>query len=253
MTQRAELVLEAANKVIESRYSDRLQARTGRLHEVGMDRILALLTQTDALEGSPASLTAILGVIDGMRDTLAGDAARRAVASSMGTAARGMIASAALGQRVYLTGLGVDGIRIPVLQPDRYLVGQLSRIRDLDASTLDRLESVVREGFRRGQSVQSLTKALEQAGDISRGRARFLARNETGNLASAVAKRTQQNLGIREYLWMTSEDSRVRSSHSQRHRMRFSWDSPPSGGHPGEDFGCRCRARPIVPSRRSQR
>ena len=22
----------------------------------------------------------------------------------------------------------------------------------------------------------------------------------------------------------------------------FSWDSPPEGGHPGEDYGCRCEA-----------
>ena len=44
------------------------------------------------------------------------------------------------------------------------------------------------------------------------------------------------------YTWRTVQDSKVRSSHADRDGKVFSWTDPPEGGHPGEDFGCRCWA-----------
>lgn len=44
------------------------------------------------------------------------------------------------------------------------------------------------------------------------------------------------------YRWRTSEDERVRPEHAARHGRIFSWVYPPAGGHPGEDYGCRCWA-----------
>lgn len=56
-----------------------------------------------------------------------------------------------------------------------------------------------------------------------------------------------------QYIWRTAGDSKVRSSHAERDGKIFSWDNPPEGGHPGEDFGCRCTAEPVkvpVPKRK---
>ncbi|MCI5060219.1 MAG: peptidoglycan-binding protein [Alphaproteobacteria bacterium] len=50
-----------------------------------------------------------------------------------------------------------------------------------------------------------------------------------------------------KYIWRTVGDGNVRHTHSAREGRTFSWDTPPEGGHPGEDFGCRCWAEPIVP------
>jgi predicted kinase len=44
------------------------------------------------------------------------------------------------------------------------------------------------------------------------------------------------------YRWRTEEDERVRPEHAKRHGRLFSWNYPPEGGHPGEDFNCRCEA-----------
>lgn len=52
------------------------------------------------------------------------------------------------------------------------------------------------------------------------------------------AKENPQNY----YIWRTEEDDRVRSSHAQREGQIFAWDEPPEGGHPGEDYNCRCVA-----------
>jgi len=48
------------------------------------------------------------------------------------------------------------------------------------------------------------------------------------------------------YVWVTRGDDRVRPSHAENNGKIFSWDDPPTTGHPGEDFGCRCVARPLL-------
>lgn len=53
----------------------------------------------------------------------------------------------------------------------------------------------------------------------------------------------QKAMGIEFYVWTTQHDARVRGSHAERDDKIFRWDSPPDGGHPSQDFGCRCYAR----------
>ena len=48
------------------------------------------------------------------------------------------------------------------------------------------------------------------------------------------------------YIWRTRNDGKVRSSHADREGQVFAWDDPPVGGHPGEDYNCRCRAEPLA-------
>ncbi|MBO9411760.1 MULTISPECIES: phage minor head protein [unclassified Ruegeria] len=49
------------------------------------------------------------------------------------------------------------------------------------------------------------------------------------------------------YIWRTRRDGKVRSAHAEREGQIFSWDNPPEGGHPREDYGCRCTAEPYLP------
>lgn len=37
----------------------------------------------------------------------------------------------------------------------------------------------------------------------------------------------------------------MRLSHALNDGQIFSWESPPPTLHPGEDYGCRCRAEPV--------
>jgi len=46
------------------------------------------------------------------------------------------------------------------------------------------------------------------------------------------------------YVWRSVGDSRTRSEHAERDGKVFQWDNPPEGGHPGDDYGCRCFADP---------
>lgn len=49
------------------------------------------------------------------------------------------------------------------------------------------------------------------------------------------------------YVWSTVGDHKVRDSHAARDGEVFSWSDPPEGGHPGEDYGCRCTAEEYIP------
>ena len=55
----------------------------------------------------------------------------------------------------------------------------------------------------------------------------------------------QMAMGIDFYVWSTQHDSRVRADHADRDDEIFRWDTPPEGGHPTQDFGCRCHAQPL--------
>lgn len=55
----------------------------------------------------------------------------------------------------------------------------------------------------------------------------------------------QEAMGIEFYVWATQHDARVRGTHADRDDKIFRWDTPPDGGHPSQDFGCRCYARPL--------
>lgn len=51
----------------------------------------------------------------------------------------------------------------------------------------------------------------------------------------------------RRYIWRSVKDDKARHSHTARDGQIFLWDRPPKGGHPGEDYNCRCWAEPLVP------
>lgn len=56
----------------------------------------------------------------------------------------------------------------------------------------------------------------------------------------------QQAYGLRRYIWRSQDDDKVRTSHAANDGRVFDWDSPPPTGHPGEVYGCRCFAEPIL-------
>ena len=51
------------------------------------------------------------------------------------------------------------------------------------------------------------------------------------------------------YIWRTKGDDKVRDRHKERDGKVFNWHIPPTGGHPGEDYNCRCWAEPYVPQK----
>lgn len=108
-----------------------------------------------------------------------------------------------------------------------------------------------------GQRSRNMIKLIQDNYGVTYNKAKFLARQETSLLLSKFREERYKDVGVRKYIWHTAGDSRVRHMppDSSDHRVLdgkiFSFDSPPTipgtnrKCNPGEDFNCRCVARPI--------
>ena len=117
-----------------------------------------------------------------------------------------------------------------------------------------------------GNRYETAIKTIEKSYDVSFNKAKFLARQETGLLMAKFKEVRYQDAGVKKYKWtcVTGTSTHpVRPEHKALDGKIFSWDHPreldkdgrvnPSGAHkpgdnknPGEDFNCRCYAKPIV-------
>lgn len=53
-------------------------------------------------------------------------------------------------------------------------------------------------------------------------------------------------LRLETYIWRSADDGRVRAAHAANDDQVFAWSAPPAGGHPGQDWNCRCTAEPVL-------
>ena len=75
---------------------------------------------------------------------------------------------------------------------------------------------------------------------------RRIVRDQTNKTIGGLNQIRQQQLGVREYIWMSSKDNRVRPQHQDNDGKVFAWASPPPDGPPGQAVQCRCYSRPII-------
>lgn len=127
-------------------------------------------------------------------------------------------------------------------------------IKNIAEKELPKLRDAVERNAFAGYRSDRLARLLEVHYGMSKRRATFVARQETSLLVSKHRQERYTQAGVRKYRWSTSAlDSRVRDDHRELHGRIFTWDAPPITDrrtgrkcHPGEDFGCRCVAIPIV-------
>lgn len=123
----------------------------------------------------------------------------------------------------------------------------VSLIKSLPSEYFNKLETMVYEGITQGNSAKSLVDQIKDLGGTTDSRAKLIARDQGNKLNGSLNKARQENLGVEEYIWRTSDDERVRDSHSSKNGKIFKWANPPSDtGHPGHDINCRCTAQAII-------
>ncbi len=135
---------------------------------------------------------------------------------------------------------------------DRWVDENVSLIKTIPSDTLDEMRRIVKDGFVNGKSATGIMKEIQDKYNVEKNHARLLARDQTGKLNAKITEAQQRDAGIEEYIWDDCGDSRVRDSHMELNGQRFRWDNPPvvdikTGRrcHPGEDYQCRCRAKPV--------
>lgn len=119
-------------------------------------------------------------------------------------------------------------------------------IKSLSRESIDELLPKILEAQAKGARVEELRSLIMERFAVSKSRADLIARDQVLKLNGQITQSRQVRAGITEYIWSTSQDERVRASHQALNRTRQRWDSPPSVGHPGADYQCRCVAIPVL-------
>lgn len=130
-------------------------------------------------------------------------------------------------------------------------------IRGLTGDVAKRLESSLLQALTQGVNNAEIAKIIGREFGISRKRAALIARDQAASFNGNLNRIRQTAMGVTEYVWSSSLDSRVRGnpegkypratpSHWAREGKTFKWSEPPEGGAPGEAIQCRCVAKAVI-------
>ena len=114
-----------------------------------------------------------------------------------------------------------------------------------------KLREQVQENAFNGARAEKLMKVISKEYGVSQRKAKFLAKQETKLITSTYNQERYKSAGITKFRWSTSNDGRVRGEHKHLQGKIFRWDEAVidehgNTGNPGDAFGCRCIAIPIV-------
>jgi SPP1 gp7 family putative phage head morphogenesis protein len=126
-------------------------------------------------------------------------------------------------------------------------------IKDFADKEIIELRKLVEKNVYAGNRADKLEEIIIKRYGVSARKAKFLANQETSLLTSKYTVEKYQNSGIEKYMWSASGDVRVRPMHKELNNKIFYFSNPPitnietgAKNNPGEDYGCRCVAIPII-------
>jgi SPP1 gp7 family putative phage head morphogenesis protein len=136
-------------------------------------------------------------------------------------------------------------------------------IKDWTQKEIAELRSNMQKSVFAGNRYQSAVKTIQDSYGVSSSKAKFLARQETGLLMAKFKQTRYEKIGVMEYKWEAVTGTKahpVRPRHkaladASKRGTIYRWDDPPNTAepgeaarhnNPGEDYNCRCSARPII-------
>lgn len=147
-------------------------------------------------------------------------------------------------------GVGVDVYRSePWLAQAQtnWVASNTALIKSIPTQHMGSVEQIIRNGVLQGESPRSLAEKIQKQTGVTKRRADLIASDQISKANAELTMYRQKDLGIEKYRWTSSHDERVRQLHREYDGNVYSWDKPPSDGHPGFPVRCRCRAAPIFP------
>ena len=125
-------------------------------------------------------------------------------------------------------------------------------ITSMASGVADKVSKDMARGYMEGKRPEELMRdVLKRWPDLTEWHDRLIARKETSKASTALTRVRAEGAGLDWYVWRTSEDARVRTSHYHMDGVICSWSDPPSPEklvhqkdrgkyNPGEIFNCRC-------------
>lgn len=136
-------------------------------------------------------------------------------------------------------------------------------IKDFAHKQIKKLRKNLQKSVFAGNRFESAVSTLQKSYDVTATKAKFLARQETSLLMTKFKESRYVDSGVKEYRWGCVHRPKdkspsqhipgnVRYFHGLLDGTIQRWDKPPvvdekgNRKNPGEDYNCRCFARPIV-------
>ena len=152
-------------------------------------------------------------------------------------------------KKVQKSAMGVDIFQAePWLRDARktFINENVTLITSMQDDYLKSVSQSLNRGLSNGDSIVSIAKDIRSRTKVSKNRAKLIGRDQVSKLNGQLTRLRQTDIGIEQYIWDDSGDSRVRATHKSNNGKVFNWNSPPSNtGHPSHEVNCRCVATPI--------
>lgn len=145
---------------------------------------------------------------------------------------------------------------------DDAIQANINLITSIKTDFISELGDDIRKQLFEGERSTGLIQLIHERGEVTESRAKFIARDQTAKLNSAIVVNRNEGLGIKTYYWVGAGDSRERESHRVLNGKLCRFDDPTVysdndgvtwkkrksiGGvelNPGEDYQCRCNFAP---------
>lgn len=239
-------MVAATRRIVLPRLSAIRQTAEGELKQDGYseDIILVLAQLLDAIVSNQPVVEARLPSIFALMARNNDRALIMAVKASTGQT----LPPAVAGVRKSL--LGVDLYRaepwIAEMQ-SAWVKQNVSLVKSIGTQFHGQLETIIQNGVFNGLSVKQVSEQIQKQFGVTKNRATLIAQDQILGANARVTQIRAEAIGVTQYEWETVMDSRVRPEHRELQGKVFSWDKPPSVGHPGTPIRCRCRAGLIFP------
>ncbi len=119
---------------------------------------------------------------------------------------------------------------------------QVTLITSIPREAAQRVHEIAIGNVYTGDRPDKLVQEILKSGEVAESRARTIARTETSRAASNLLQARAEHVGSEGYIWRTSHDLDVRSSHRKMEGRYVRWGQPPTSRD-------RASSRPAPPPR----
>ncbi|MBD2785388.1 hypothetical protein ID858_07810 [Xenorhabdus sp. DI] len=161
-----------------------------------------------------------------------------------------------------LTGmLGDEAVKTDI---EKAIKENVELIKSIQTDFINDIGGKVFTNLTKGGRHENLVSLIRERGQVTQGRAKFIARDQTAKLNAALTEARNKALGLDLYDWGGAGDERERNSHLVLNGKTCKYSDPTVysddggktwkkrksiggfEGNPGEDYQCRCVALPKV-------
>ena len=102
----------------------------------------------------------------------------------------------------------------------------VKRIKGLNETQLADIAEIISRAYRAGFNYEVISKQIQNIAHVNENKAKLIARTELATLNSDYTRNENLKYGLKEYVWNTSNDERVRESHRVLNKKIMTWLDP---------------------------